>query len=118
MQGWVMNTIKNALDGYIGKSALGLLMAILTGLSVLVFNTTFQHSTDLASLKTSVDALGGNITEIKQALKEKITTIDGDLGKVIDVQATLTAEVRALEAAQNQRDIDSGRMLPKRVQPN
>jgi hypothetical protein len=113
-----MERIGQAIDGYIGKMAIGVLLAILSTLSWMIFTKVLEHSDSLSTLKPTIDALNQNVKDLKSSVDTRFVNIDGDVGKIIDVQSQLKSELFGLETSMAQRDKDARALAPRRYQPN
>ena len=102
----MINTLKGAVDGYIGKAAIGALLTILGFLFNSLYNESLEHGKDLASLKSGILSVNDNVSSLKDSVEKRFASIDGDIGKIVDAAAVVRSEVDALRAAGEQRERD------------
>ena len=105
---------KEAIDGYVGKIALGLLLSILVWFAKTMYDTTESHTAHLATIEQAIIGVSDNVKDIKTNVAQKFTSIDASIGKVVDVESELQKEFGGLKAAEQQREIDAGKVAPRR----
>ena len=117
----MVKQIQDAFGEY-GKAAIALLVSIGIGLIGWNLVKTNEHDATLAVLTTNsssthslVEGLSEDVKALVVSIERHNELIDNKIGKIVDAAAEVRDEVRELQAAQAQRDMDAARLAPRRL---
>ena len=114
-----------AAFGEYGKAAIMLLASIAVALIGWNLSKTASHDETLGHLTSEsssthslVENLTGEVHKLAESIEHRNELVDNKIGQIVNTQDEIKGWVEGLQAAQQQHDIDNGKLAPRRFRPD